>query len=656
MEQADGGFACGPAIAPGAGGSRSVALITPEHEAFKRQVKDANDIVSVVSGYVPLQRKGHNLWACCPFHQEKTPSFSVNPDGQYFKCFGCGKGGDVFSFVMAMERMDFPEALNLLAERAHIPVPEHRGGRSPEEARLWEAGKNLLYRLNEFAARFFQQQLESEAGRTAREYLARRGITLESVEQYRLGYAPDSWDALSTELKKRQAQDRHIVAAGLALERKDGTGVYDRFRNRVIFPIQDLSGRVVGFGARALADTDNPKYLNSPETPIFSKGQMVFGLYQARGAVEGNRCVLVMEGYTDVIMAAQKGFPAAVATLGTALGPAHLRLLRRFADQVLLVYDSDGAGLAAAERSLDIFFEVELPARIVTLAPGLDPCDFLVERGPEAFAERLDASIELFDFKLSSVRAQHDLSTAHGRSAAVKALVDTVQRAADPIMAAELRRRAAEAFGLPEEALQAELASRVRPVRRDRTDRTDPSDEPDRPGLSRRQKAERELARALLAHPEALARAAAEVEGQVSDPTAAEIIAVAARMHEDIGELSLEELATKLTRQESVELLAGLVAGVTGRAGQVDQAGLAAAVSDPAAAVERVLVDLRRIDLEDRLGALREKLRSAPPESQGEIADRLTEVKQQLQELARGKAVGIGQAGTTEEQHLAAQP
>jgi DNA primase len=466
-------------------------LINLEHEAFKRRVKDASDIVSVVSGYFPLQRKGRNLWACCPFHQEKTPSFSVNSEGQYFKCFGCGKGGDVFTFVMAVERMDFPEALHLLAERAHIPIPEHHAGRSPEEARLWEAGKNLLYRLNEFAAKFFQGQLESEGGRAAREYLHRRGIAGESVEQYRLGCAPDSWDALSCELRKRKAEDRHIVAAGLALERKDGTGVYDRFRNRLIFPIQDLSGRVVGFGARALVETDNPKYLNSPETPIFSKGQMVFGLHQARTAVEGNRRVLVMEGYTDVIMAAQKGFPAAVATLGTALGAAHLRLLRRFADQVLLVYDSDEAGLNAAERSLDIFFEVELPARIVTLEPGLDPCDFLIARGPEAFAERLDASIELFDFKLSAVRSQHDLSTAHGRSAAVKALVDTVARATDPIMGAELRRRAAEAFGLPEEALQAELAGRARPVRRDRTDPADPTDPTDRADEARRGAAQR---------------------------------------------------------------------------------------------------------------------------------------------------------------------
>ena len=598
-------------------------MINLEHESFKRRVKDASDIVQVVTGYFPLQRKGRNLWACCPFHQEKTPSFSVNPEGQYFKCFGCGKGGDVFSFVMAVERMDFPEALASLAERAHIPMPER--GRSAEESRLWDLGKNLLYRLNGFAARFFRQQLEADEGRSAREYLHRRGLTAESVERYGLGYAPDSWEALTRELAGHKAEARHMVAAGLATERKDGSGVYDCFRNRLIFPIQDLAGRVVGFGARALADTDTPKYLNSRETPIFSKGQTVFGLPQAREAIQEKRRVFLMEGYTDVIMAWQKGFPESVATLGTALAPAHLRLLRRFAEKVFLIYDSDQAGLAAAERSLDIFFEAELAARIVTLAPGLDPCDFLVERGPEAFTERLDASVELFDFKLSAVRQQHDLASVHGRRAAVKALMDTVARAADPIMAAELRRRAAEAFGLPEEALVAELAGRR--GRSDRSAQSARSDGPD-PALTRRQKAERELAQALLACPAALARAAAARDfAGLADPAAGELLAAAARMHQDLGELNLEELATKLSRQEAVALLADIAAAAGSGAGRQ---------TDPAGAVDRVLLDLRRIDCEERLAALLEEKRAAGPERQGSIGPEIVGLKRELEAMLRG--------------------
>lgn len=609
-------------------------MISPEYESFKRRVKDASEIVRVVSGYIPLQRKGRNFWACCPFHQEKTPSFSVNPEG-FFKCFGCGKGGDVFSFVMAVERVEFPEALELLAERAGIPVPE-RGG-SPEEARLWEAGKKLLYRLNEFAAKFFEGQLAGPAGAAAREYLERRGISRESAAAFRLGCAPDSWDALSQELLRRRAEPRHIVAAGLALERKDGTGIYDRFRNRLTFPIVDLAGRCVGFGARAMVDTDNPKYLNSPETPIFHKGEMLFGLPQARESIEGRRRVLIMEGYTDVIMAAQKGFPAAVATLGTALGPAHLRHLRRFADQVLLVYDSDEAGLSAAERGLDIFFEEELPARIVTLAPGLDPCDFLVEKGPEAFAERLDASVDLFDFKLSAVRAKHDLATAHGRSAAVKELVETVGRASDPIMAAELRRRAAEAFGLPEDALAAELGARA--ARKGNRSvglvGSDGSDMSDKSTLTRRQAAERALARALLVCPAMFPEAARELDfAAFADPAAGDLLRVARRVHDDLGELNAEALAAQLTRPEAAELRAEIAA--------LDER---APLADPEEGVRRVLLDLRRIALEDRAATLREELRGADAGRQVVIAAEVVRIRRELEVLRDGPAAAAGKMG-----------
>ena len=482
-------------------------MINPEAEHFKRRVKDASDIRQIVSEHVNLVRASRNFKGLCPFHNEKTPSFNVNAEGQFFKCFGCGKGGDVFTFVMEIERCDFPQALALLAERAHIPMPDYRGRRSPEESRLWEEGRNLLYRLNEFAAKFFETQLASEAGTAAREYLAARGISPESAASFRLGYAPDSWEALCAELASRKARPSHIVAAGLALERKDGTGSYDRFRNRLMFPITDVAGRCVGFGARALADTDNPKYLNSPDTPVFSKARLLFGLHAAREAIGEDRRLMIMEGYTDVIMSAQKGFPSAVATLGTALGSEHLRLLRRFADSALLIYDSDEAGMNAAERGLDFFFEQELPARVVTLEKGLDPCDYLVERGPEAFAERLKASVDLFDFKLSAVQSPHDLTTAHGRRAAVRSLMETVARVADPVMAAELRRQAAEAFGLPEEVLAAELASRSGPASRAAARQQSVARAEGSPGLTRRQKAERVLARALLAYPAGLTAA-----------------------------------------------------------------------------------------------------------------------------------------------------
>jgi DNA primase len=517
---------------------------------------------------------------------------------------------------METERVDFPQALAMLAERAHIPMPEYRGGRSPEEARLYEEGKNLVYRLNEFAARFFAERLWSEAGAAARDYLEKRGVSRETAEAFRLGYAPDSWDSLCRELSGRRANQRHIVAAGLAVERKDGTGIYDRFRNRLVFPIVDTSNRCVGFGARALSDSDNPKYLNSPETPVFSKGRMLFGLSAAREGIGDDRRVLLTEGYTDVIMCAQKGFPAAVATLGTSLTRDHLRLLRRFADEVLVLFDSDSAGMAAAERGLDLFFEEELPARVVTLEEGLDPCDYLMKRGPEAFAERLNASVDLFEFKLAAVRSAHNLETAHGRRAAVKALMETVGRVSDPIMAAELRRRAAEAYGLPEEVLAAELAGRRHPRR---TSQEQPEEEVK---LSRRRKAERELVWALLAWPQALFEASSELEGfeRVVDPAAREVLVEAARVYEGLGEMRLEEVATSLGRQDAVALVADYASGL-----ETYQP------SDPEGNARKVLGDLRRIDLENEQSHLTEEMRLAAPERQAEIADRIAEIKRELQ-------------------------
>ncbi len=601
-------------------------MVTPEAESFKRRVKDACDIVQIVSERTSLVRSGRSFKGLCPFHEEKTPSFFVNPEGQFFKCFGCGKGGDVFTFVMDTERVDFPQALTLLAERAHIPVPDYKSSRSPEEARLYEDGKSLLYRLNEFAARFFEEKLWDDSGAEARGYLERRGIEREVAERFRLGYAPDSWDALGLELGRRKAAERHIVAAGLAVERKDGTGIYDRFRNRLVFPIIDMSSRCVGFGARALSDADNPKYLNSPETPVFSKGRLLFGLPQARESMDEDRQVLMMEGYTDVIMAAQKGFRGAIATLGTSLTRDHIRLLRRFADGVRVMFDSDSAGMAATERGLDLFFEEELPARVVTLEEGLDPCDYLVKRGPEAFTERLAAAVDLFDFKLSAVRSGHDLGTAHGRRAAVRALMSTVAKVEDPVMAAELRRRAAEAFGLPEEVLAAELAGQSKGPARAREARVE------QVKLSRRQKAERELARALVCYPPGFFEARRELDNfsKVADAAAAEVLRVTSKVYADLGELNLEEVATSLTSPDAVSLVADIAARLDGYK-----------PSDPAAIALRVLVDLKRIELEEEFALINDEMRSADSDRQVAIADRIVELKQEMQKLTMGSREAV---------------
>jgi DNA primase catalytic core len=547
---------------------------------------------------------------------------------------------------MEAERVDFPQALAMLAERAHIPMPEYHGQRSPEEARLYEEGKNLLYRLNEFAARFFEEQLWTEAGGQARAYLEGRGISRETAEAFRLGFAPDSWDALGTELSRRKAADRHVVAAGLAVERRDGTGVYDRFRNRLMFPIVDTSNRCVGFGARALSDADNPKYLNSPETPVFSKSRLLFGLAQARESMGDERRVLLMEGYTDVIMAVQKGFPGAAATLGTSLTREHIRLLRRFADEVMVLFDSDSAGQSATERGLDLFFEEEFPARVAVLEEGLDPCDYLVKRGPESFAERLALAMDLFDFKLRAIKIRHDLSTVHGQAAAMSDIVDSVANVRNPIMAETMRRRASEALKLSEERLLAEFTRRAyggSPVRdkygtdlayrgpRARRERSAWSEDPESLSgrLTRRQKAEQALVRALLAYPPAFVEAGRDLDGfsGITDPAAAELLSTAAKVYDDLGELNLEELATSLNRADAVALVADF-------ASQAEKYR----PSDPAGSVFRVLVDLRRIDLEEELKRLNEEIRAADSDRQVVIADRIAEIKRELQQVGRRPA------------------
>jgi DNA primase len=323
-----------------------------------------------------------------------------------------------------------------------------------------------------------------------------------------------------------------------------------------------------------------------------------------------------------------------VATLGTSLTRDHLRLLRRFADEVLVLFDSDSAGMAAAERGLDLFFEEELPARVVTLEAGLDPCDYLMKRGPEAFAERLGTSVDLFEFKLAAVRSAHNLDTAHGRRAAVRALMETVGRVSDPIMAAELRRRAAEAYGLPEEVLAAELSGRRQPGRRTE----EPAGE-DEVQLSRRRKAERELVWALLAWPQALFDASAALESfeRVVDPAAREVLVEAARVYEGLGEMRLEEVATSLGRQDAVALVADFASGLERYR-----------PSDPEGSAYKVLGDLRRIDLEDEKTRLTEEMRLAAPERQAEIADRIAEIQRELQNRA-ARPAEVADRGSREE-------
>lgn len=363
-------------------------------EAFIQQVQQATDIVDLVSEYVALKKRGKEFVGLCPFHQDSHPSMNVSPAKQIFKCFACGAGGTAFNFLMMYDKLEFPDAVRRLAERANIPVPEQR--RPTEQARAG-LSRNDLLAASLFAARWFREQLHSDAGRHALEYARGRGLTDESIKRFGLGYAPDGWDGLLRAATAKGISDRQLVAAGLC-GRKDETGrCYDRFRNRLMFPIIEPGGKPVAFGGRALGD-DPAKYLNSPETQLFDKSGVLYALNWARSSIVSSKRVIVTEGYLDALMPIQAGVENVVATLGTSLTDRHVRLLARYADDVVLLFDADTAGQGATERALETFLSQRFHVRVATVPSGKDPCDMVLAEGPDALRRLADEAPDALQY------------------------------------------------------------------------------------------------------------------------------------------------------------------------------------------------------------------------------------------------------------------
>jgi DNA primase len=392
------------------------------------RVLAAHDVVEVLGRHLTLKRAGRAFKALCPFHEEKTPSFTVNPDRQTFKCFGCGKGGTVITFLMEHHRLTFPEAVRSLAAERGIEVPTTRGDAAQPPGELERVRKALA-----FAQAMFAHLLAGDEGREARAYLEKRGYDEEARKRFGLGYAPQGWDRLLTAAGPRGWPAPVLEAAGLVVPRKEGDGHYDRFRHRVTFPVRDLQGRVVTFGARALAPDDNPKYLNGPETAVFHKGAMLFGLDLAGDGMRKAGEALLMEGYTDTLMAHRFGFDRAVAGMGTAFTLQQAALLKRFADRVVLVYDADAAGRAAAERAIDVLLETGLEVRVALLPEGRDVDEILLEEGAPAFQAVLDKALDVFAFRMAQIAVRHDLRTPRGAAAAARELGPTLARVKNPV-------------------------------------------------------------------------------------------------------------------------------------------------------------------------------------------------------------------------------
>ena len=388
-----------------------------------QEIRDRVDIVEVVSGYLPLKRSGVNHQGLCPFHQEKTPSFNVNASRQIFHCFGCGVGGNVFSFLMRMEGLSFPDAVKRLGEKVGVEVEEEEV--SPAEIRRRE-DRERLARIIEVSGSFYHQLLlEDDAGAPARRYLRQRGYEGETVRTFQLGFAPEGWETLANHLAGKNFSVEDIRKTGLVRPGKQDRGDYDLFRNRLLFPIHDLQGQMVAFGGRVLDDS-LPKYINSPETDVYHKGKILYGLYQARDAMRHSGDALVVEGYFDVMALHRAGFTNAVATCGTALTPDHARLLKRYADKVLLIFDEDAAGRQATFRAMDALLPSGLAVSVVAMPAGEDPDSLIKASGEEGFRRCLESARPVLEVFIDEQLRVNDESV-EGRARAAEQVLERIR-------------------------------------------------------------------------------------------------------------------------------------------------------------------------------------------------------------------------------------
>jgi DNA primase len=388
-----------------------------------QRVKDATDIVSVIGEYVPLKKAGTSYKGLCPFHSEKSPSFTVSPTRNGFHCFGCGKGGNVITFIMEMEKMPFPEALRLLADKANVALPKPQENQRDQEA---DRARERMQELNEFAGRFFHERLLSAEGQPARDYFKARGFTKEDALKYQIGYAPGGWDSLKSAGQKAGFSPEEMLSAGLVVHNEEKKTVYDKFRNRLIFPVKNNYDKIVAFGGRTLSDESGPKYLNSPETLLFKKSECLYLLDMAREAIRQKGYVLVVEGYFDALALHHFGFENSVATLGTALTSQHGRLLQRYTKEVVFSYDADQAGQAAVLRGFEPLVQAELNIRVLVMPDAKDPDEYLSRHSKDEFEALVRTAPDFFRWWAHSLKKKFEGAPVEDRTRALQGFVPMV--------------------------------------------------------------------------------------------------------------------------------------------------------------------------------------------------------------------------------------
>ena len=429
---------------------------------FIDDLKDRADLVRIIEPYAALKKKGANWMGCCPFHQEKTPSFSVSPNKGFYKCFGCGKGGNAFTFLMEMEGLNFPEAIQRVAEISGVPLPEPVDDQQFQKTKKRREEKKKLsdqvIELNQIALEFWEAELQgkSKKAKEAREYLLGRGITEEIQKGFHIGFSPDSWNSLLDHLKEKGADEKLIEQSGLVSVNEEKDRVFDRFRGRIMFPVLDVNGNPIAFGARAMGD-DQPKYLNSPETPAYVKGQHLYGLFQAKDEIRKKKFAILVEGYLDLIALVQHGIKNVAASLGTAFTPEQSKLLGRFAKKIVINYDGDVAGIGAARRAVEILLPDDFEIKVLVLPDGKDPDDFVREHGAERYNLARGKAVPYLDFVLKSSMQGRSLSNAKQKAEAIEEVLPVLSDIKNPIQKRESFDQAMNFFRVESTGLKRDL-------------------------------------------------------------------------------------------------------------------------------------------------------------------------------------------------------
>jgi DNA primase len=595
------------------------------------EIRRRNDIVDVISEYLPLKGSGGTFKALCPFHSEKTPSFTVTRQKQIFHCFGCGVGGNVFHFLMKYEHTSFPEAVACLAKRGGVTLPQSR---SRAAASPLEVHKERLFGANELAAEFFHRLLlTAPQGEKARAYLKTRGIDAHSIARFQLGYAPAGWDGLLRHGAERGVQPQMLAEVGLVKARDDGHGFYDRFRDRLMFPICNVMGRVVALGGRVLEQLpEAPKYLNSPETAIYKKGTLLYGLHLAKQAIRAQGRVLVVEGYLDLISVFQAGIENVVATLGTALTHGHVQALKAYAKEAVLVFDGDAAGRSAALRGKDYFLqghvryflpgtqvsslkgalEGDLHAKVVLLPPGHDPDTFVQREGREALLAKVRAAQPFIEFLLDAEAEGHDLASVQGRLAYVRKLLPLIVKLANQVERTEYLSELVKRTGIAPSALADELHKLRQGV-----PRPDPAAEPHYfPSLG----PERLLVQLLLTQRAWIPYAQSQLPCErVQEPNLRAILQALYALAADSGEFEVAALLERLPDEPQRDLVARLVLEPLGDEGVQQQ-------------IDDCLAAIHRRSIEAQLKGLKEEMHGA--ERRGDMVQ-LAHLQRQFAELRR---------------------